>query len=88
MKSDFYEVLQVSPNAEPEVIEAAYRRLARKYHSDVNPSPDATARTKEMNQAYEILRDPQKRAMYDAQRGFVPASRYQYPPSPRAARPS
>lgn len=88
MKADFYEILQVSPNAEPEVIESAYRRLARKYHPDVNPSPDAEARMKEINEAYEILSDPQKRAMYDAQRGFVRTTRYQYPPSPRAARPS
>jgi len=88
MKLDLYEILQVSPNAEPEVIEAAYRRLARKYHPDVNPSPDAAARMKEINWAYEILSDPQKRAMHDAQRRFVRTGPYEYPPSPRPARPS
>lgn len=62
---DPYEVLQVSPNAEPEVVEAAYRRLARKYHPDVNSSPDATKRMQIINWAYEILRDPDARREYD-----------------------
>lgn len=87
MKADLYEILQVSPNAEPEVIESAYRRLARKYHPDVNLSPDAAARMKEINQAYEILNDPQKRAKYDAQRRFARTGAYEYPPSARPARP-
>src|SRR5205814_350043 len=64
-----YKVLQVDPSAEQEVIEAAFRRLARKYHPDVNPAPEAAARMRELLSAYEVLKDPVKRAMLDRQRG-------------------
>jgi hypothetical protein len=66
---DYYEILQVSPNAEPEVIEAAYRRLARMYHPDVNTSPDAAARMQAINEAHEVLMDPARRRRFDASRG-------------------
>ncbi len=63
---DLYEVLQVSQRAEQEVIEAAYKRLALKYHPDLNnSSPEATRRMQELNQAYAVLSDPEKRAEYD-----------------------
>jgi hypothetical protein len=62
---DPYEILQVSQNAEIEVIEAAYRRLARKYHPDANPSPDATQRMQDINWAYELLRNPLERDRYN-----------------------
>jgi hypothetical protein len=63
---DLYEVLQVSPRAEPEVIQAAYRRLALKYHPDTNSqAPTALQRMTELNRAYEVLSDPSKRAAYD-----------------------
>lgn len=62
---DPYEILQVSKNAEIEVIEAAYRRLARKYHPDTNPAPDANAKMQAINWAYEILSNPLKRRDYD-----------------------
>src|SRR5207244_4920433 len=65
---DHYEVLQVSPNAEPGVILAAYRRLAQTYHPDVNPDPRAPERMRRMNRALEILSDPEKRAEYDRRR--------------------
>src|SRR5438874_96037 len=52
---DHYEVLQVSPNAEPGVILAAYRRLAQTYHPDVNPDPRAPERMRRLNRALEIL---------------------------------
>ena len=65
---DLYEILQVHHAAEPEVIEAAYRRLARKYHPDVNNSPESAEVMKRLNLAYEVLRDPVKRAAYDRQR--------------------
>lgn len=65
---DYYEILQVAPRAEREVIEAAYRRLAAKYHPDVNKAPDATERMKRLNAAYGVLSDPDKRRAYDAHR--------------------
>ncbi len=65
---DYYKVLQVDPQAEEEVIEAAYRRLARKYHPDVYAGPDASERMRELNRAYALLKDPAKRQEYDAAR--------------------
>ena len=65
---DLYEILQVHPSAHPEVINAAYRRLAFLYHPDKNPSADAAARMKRINLAYEILGDPSRRAEYDRTR--------------------
>ncbi len=62
---DPYSVLQVDRRAEPEVIAAAYRSLARKYHPDKNDSVASTKRMQEINAAYEILRDPAKRKVYD-----------------------
>lgn len=64
-KRDYYEILGVGRGATEEEIKKAYRRLARQYHPDVNKSPDAEARFKEVNEAYEVLRDAQKRAAYD-----------------------
>lgn len=64
-KRDYYEVLGVRRDASPEEIKKAFRRLARQYHPDVNKEPDAEARFKEINEAYEVLSDSQKRTMYD-----------------------
>lgn len=64
-KRDYYEVLGVQRNAAPEEIKKAFRRLARQYHPDVSKEPGAEAKFKEINEAYEVLSDPQKRAMYD-----------------------
>ena len=65
---DWYVILQVDAAAEPEVVEAAYKRLAHKYHPDVNADPDATATMQRLNEAYEVLSDPKKRSAYDRQR--------------------
>lgn len=63
---DFYEVLGVSKDASPKDIKGAYRRLARKYHPDVNPGDkSAEEKFKEISQAYEVLSDPDKRKKYD-----------------------
>lgn len=72
MSRDLYRVLQVDPGADAEVLEAAYRRLARKFHPDLNPAPDAGQRMRELNEAYGILRHPDRRAMYDAERAAPP----------------
>lgn len=61
-----YENLKVARNAPPEVIRAAYRVLAQRYHPDVNPSPDAARVMKLLNVAYAVLSDPQRRAAHDA----------------------
>jgi len=64
-KRDYYEVLGVSRNASAEEIKRAFRNLARKYHPDVNKAPNAEARFKEINEAYEVLSDETKRRAYD-----------------------
>ena len=64
-KRDYYEVLAVARSATPDELKKAYRRLARQYHPDVNKEADAESKFKEINEAYEVLSDDQKRAMYD-----------------------
>ena len=64
-KRDYYEVLGVKKNASEEEIKKAYRTLAKKYHPDVSNNPKASELFKEVNEAYEVLKDPQKRAQYD-----------------------
>lgn len=65
MTRDYYEVLGVGKNADKEEIKRAYRRLARKYHPDVNKEPGAEDLFKEVNRAYEVLSEPETRARYD-----------------------
>jgi molecular chaperone DnaJ len=62
---DYYEILGVPRNASIEDIKAAFRKLARQYHPDVSKEPDAEEKFKEINEAYGVLSDPQKRARYD-----------------------
>ncbi|MBB5173950.1 molecular chaperone DnaJ [Texcoconibacillus texcoconensis] len=64
-KRDYYEVLGVGEGASESEIKKAYRKLARQYHPDVNDSPDAEDKFKEVQEAYETLSDSQKRAHYD-----------------------
>ena len=82
---DPYKTLQVDPEDEDEVIQAAYRRLARKYHPDVMPGPEAAARMAAINAAWARLGDPLARAAVDRERAIaqsVPAST----PAPTSAR--
>ncbi|HYW20014.1 MAG TPA: molecular chaperone DnaJ [Nodularia sp. (in: cyanobacteria)] len=65
MARDYYEILGVSRDAEKEDIKQAYRRLARKYHPDVNKEPGAEDRFKEINRAYEVLSEPDIRERYN-----------------------
>ncbi|MCK9336672.1 MAG: DnaJ domain-containing protein [Arcobacteraceae bacterium] len=65
MAKSLYETLEINENASPDEIKKAYRKLARKYHPDVNKDPSAEEKFKEINAAYEVLSDPQKKSQYD-----------------------
>jgi molecular chaperone DnaJ len=64
-KQDYYDVLGVARNASPDEIKKAFRRLAMQFHPDRNQEPGAESRFKQVNEAYEVLSDQEKRAMYD-----------------------
>lgn len=67
---DYYEILGVKPEADKKDIKAAYRKLARKYHPDVNAEAGIAEKFKEVAEAYRVLKDPQKRAEYDELRRY------------------
>ena len=82
---DYYAALDLERTASEEEVRKAYRKLARKYHPDVSKEPDAEARMREMNEAYDVLRDKEKRAAYDqladrVARGGSPQGDFQPPP--------
>ncbi|NMG63421.1 DnaJ domain-containing protein [Azoarcus indigens] len=78
---DYYQALGVSREASAEDIKKAFRKLARKYHPDVSKEPDAEQRMKEVNEAYAVLSDPQRRAAYDQlSQGRRPGEDFRPPP--------
>lgn len=80
VKKDLYDILGVKPEATDEEIKRAYRKLARKYHPDVNPGDkEAEAKFKEISEAHDILSRPEKKAEYDRLRDAASSYSYTYP---------
>jgi len=78
---DYYQTLGVAREAAADDIRKAFRKLARKYHPDVSKEPGAEARMKEVNEAYAVLSDPEKRAAYDQLgRNYRPGEEFRPPP--------
>ncbi|KAL5053919.1 hypothetical protein RYX36_034601 [Vicia faba] len=75
MSVDYYKILQVDKNAKDEELKKAYRKPAKKWHPDKNPTnkKDAEAKFKQISEAYEVLSDPEKRAIYDQYEGELTA---------------
>lgn len=80
VKRDYYEVLGVQRTASQDEIKKAFRRLARQYHPDVNKDPGAETTFKEINEAYEVLSDPEKRGLYDRFGHNIPTGGPSYDP--------
>jgi DnaJ-class molecular chaperone len=67
-----YQVLMLDPGADADIVSVVHRRLARRYHPDLHPGAEAYRNMLELNRAYDVLRDPARRALYDLQ--FDPQS--------------
>lgn len=85
-RNTYYKLLQVDPAAETEIIAVVYRRLARRFHPDVDADPEAARRMAELNRAYEVLRNPEWRARYDA--ALAARQNRREPAPPAAERPA
>lgn len=77
---DYYSIFGIDRNASADEIKTAYRKLARKYHPDVSKEPNAEEKFKDVAEAYETLKDPEKRAAYDQLGSYQPGQDFQPPP--------
>ncbi len=77
---DYYQILGVERGADEAAIKKAYRKLARKYHPDVSKEKNAEEKFKEVAEAYEVLKDPEKRAAYDQMGSYQPGQEFRPPP--------
>ena len=77
---DYYQILGVPEDADVKAIKTAYRKLARKYHPDLSEENDAEERFKEVAEAYEVLKDKDKRAEFDALKQYGGAGGFEPPP--------
>ncbi|MFL4471107.1 DnaJ C-terminal domain-containing protein [Tateyamaria armeniaca] len=79
---DYYAILGVAKDADAKAIKTAFRKAARKYHPDINASAEAEAKFKDVNEAFEVLKDPERRAAYDQLGQEAKARQGQYQPPP------
>jgi curved DNA-binding protein CbpA len=86
---DYYSVLEIHASADTAAVNAAFRRLAWRYHPDRNPAPDATLQFQDINEAHQVLSDPMRRAEYDAKWYPKPAESHRatHPYRPQRSRP-
>lgn len=77
-RKNYYEILGVTPDSEAGEIKSAYRRLARKFHPDINKAPDSVRKFKDILEAYEVLSDEIKRKQYNMVNGFYKTSKSSY----------